>query len=182
MINQQSLYARGEVLYYGIYKRYWLDKANGVRNPDIDSFTYKIMDVKADKVPALKYFFNLLHRDVAQGVTICYVPSSDPANTNTGIRRIAENLCKHNGRIDANSCLERHTKIQSAKMGGERSMEVHYNSLRVVNTNLVQNRDVLLLDDVTTTNCSLLACKELLIRYGRARSVLCLALGQTEGF
>lgn len=179
MINRHSLYARGDILYYGIYKRYWLDKANDIKNPNINDFTYSVMDVKAGKIKALRHFFDLLHRDVDQGVTICYVPSSNPANINTGIKRIAYELCRY-GRIDATSCLQRHTEIQSAKMGGDRSKAVHYNSVRVVNRNLVQNRDVLLLDDVTTTNNSLLACKELLLRHGGARVVQCVALGQTE--
>lgn len=186
MIDLKFLSVEGEILYYGVYKRYWSDRENRVVNPELDDFTRAIMDVKANGMPekkrkALQRFSKLLNRDVALGTTICYVPSSDPEKTSTGIRSIAEVLCEY-GRIDATSCLERHVKIQSAKEGGPRNRQVHYNSIRVVNKHLVQDKDILLLDDVTTTSSSLLACKELLIKYGGARSVLCVALGQTEGY
>lgn len=52
------------------------------------------------------------------------------------------------------------------------------NSIRVEHAELIQGREVLLLDDVTTSGNSLVACRQLLLEAGAAR-VKYMALGRT---
>ncbi|WP_198156123.1 ComF family protein [Paenibacillus sp. D9] len=169
-----------KIWYLGVYKPYWVYTIDGkVVNPEFDTFSGRILDVKNSKLPALQDFFTRIDRNISQGVSLCVVPSHDPANTDSGMRWIAQKLAQ-NGRVDASSCLVRHTKIVKLAHGGDRSKSVHLNSIRVDNQHLVQNKAVLLLDDVTTSHNSLNACKELLLR-GGASIVQCLALAKTEG-
>lgn len=166
----------------GEYKPYRINTPDGkVVNPEFDTFSGRILDVKECKLSALQDFFERLDRNVSQGISLCVVPSHDPANTESGMKWIAQKLAQ-NGRVDATSCLVRHTKIVKLAHGGDRSKEVHLNSIRVENQHLVKDRAILLLDDVTTSNNSLKACQELLIRYGGATVVQCLALAKTEGY
>ncbi|WP_151736738.1 ComF family protein [Paenibacillus tengchongensis] len=165
----------------GMYKPYWVYTPNGkIVNPDFDTFSGRILDVKQSKLPALNDFFKRLDRNVSKGVSLCVVPSHDPANTESGMKWIAQRLAQ-GGRVDATSCLVRHKKIDKLAHGGERSKAVHLNSIRVDNQDLVKNKKVLLLDDVTTSNNSLWACQELLLK-GGATVVQCLALAKTEGY
>lgn len=169
------------IWHLGIYKPYWVYAIDGkVVNPEFDTFSRRILDVKNSKLTALQDFFTRLDRNVSQGVSLCVVPSHDPANTESGMRWIAQKLAL-NGRLDATACLVRHTKIVKLANGGDRSKAVHLDSIRVENQHLVKNKAVLLLDDVTTSNNSLLACKELLLKDGGATVVQCLALAKTEG-
>jgi predicted amidophosphoribosyltransferase len=87
-------------------------------------------------------------------------------------------LLARRNRTDATACLIRHTTINKLATGGDRSIEVHLNSIKVQNPNLIKDKRILLIDDVTTTHNSLFACKQLLLEAGAAQ-VYCLALGQT---
>ena len=80
-------------------------------------------------------------------------------------------------RIDASSCLVRVHKIEKLALGGPRSIDVHLDSVVVKNGELIQDELVLLLDDVTKTGNSLMACRKLLLD-GGAKAVQCAALGQ----
>jgi predicted amidophosphoribosyltransferase len=79
---------------------------------------------------------------------------------------------------DASGCLVRIKKIAKLAHGGDRSKNVHLESIEVRNPGLIKGRDVLLLDDVAKTGNSLEACAELLIKAG-ARSVECATIGKT---
>lgn len=166
------------ILSIGEYKPY---RIHGERNPLFDDFSKKILDVKDSKEFALEYFFTILDRNISKGVSLCVVPSHDPQNTESGMGWIAQKLAQ-NGRVDATSCLVRKSKILKLAHGGNRSKEVHLNSIDVNYRHIVKNKLVLLLDDVTTSNNSLLACKELLLRDGGASIVQCFALAKTEGY
>src|SRR5207248_321232 len=98
------------------------------------------------------------------------VPGHDPAKIGKGLKTLSAELAKNGDRIDGSDCLVRFKKIDKLAHGGDRSKDVHLNSVRVENSDLIKDRHVLLLDDVTKTGNSLTACSELLMAAG-ARSV-----------
>ncbi|WP_053058269.1 ComF family protein [Pedobacter sp. BMA] len=166
------------ISYLGEYHRYW-EVFREVKNPNFDEFSQRILRLKESEEEAMKYFFGKLNTILSDTEKcICYVPSSDKDKLSTGIRKLCAKLAAANKGIDFTNCIVRHTSIAKAAHGGRRSVQVHLDSLRVTNSELLSGKQVLLLDDVTTTGSSLLACKKLLIDAG-ASKVYCFALAQT---
>ena len=130
-----------------------------------------------NKTLALRQFFQDLNPLLATDIAVTAVPSHDPAASISGIQLLAQALAKQS-RIDATACLVRFKKIPKLATGGSRSVEQHLNSIRVEHAEIIQGREVLLLDDVTTSGNSLIACRQLLLAEGAAR-VKYMALGQT---
>ena len=118
----------------------------------------------------------------ADNAAVCVVPPHRVgACTRDGIGLVAKELCKKRPHvINARRSLYRHTKIKKLSGGGERSLQVHLDSIEVRHEHLIEGRNVLLLDDITTTGFSLCACRLLLLRAGAA-SVLMFALAKTKG-
>jgi predicted amidophosphoribosyltransferase len=165
---------QSDISYLGSYHKY---RIGSERNPAFDSHSSLILNLKNEYEQAITAFYNRIDPLLKDGIAICYVPSHDPEKSTSGIRTLASRLAA-NRRFDATSCIVRHTKINKLSSGGNRNITVHLNSLKVENPHLIMGKHVLLLDDVTTTNNSLNACRGLLLQAG-ASNVKCLALGQT---
>lgn len=169
----------GNIVSLGTYHPYWEDRWSRTRNPEFDERSGLILDLKDGSPKAIKHFSNELEPLLGEGFAICVVPSHDPEADDSGIGQLA--LCiaaTSSERIDASSCLVRTEKVAKLASGGDRSIEVHLRSIVVRNRDLIDDMEVLLLDDVTTTGNSLMACVHLLIEAG-AKKVQPAALAQT---
>lgn len=176
MYNQPNL-NQIPIVSLGEYHKYRLHD-NSV-NPNITPFSKRILSLKIDLSEyEINKFASEIDSLLESNVAICYVPSCDSTKDDSGVRRLARKVALKSSRIDATECIVRHTTIEKLAKGGNRSKQVHLSSLRVNNENLIRGKKVLIIDDVTTTNNSLLACKELLLE-AEASEVYCLALGQT---
>lgn len=165
------------IVHLGDYHKYWI--AENVVNPQFDRYSSSILALKRGEEYALEKFKRMVDSVIAaKNIVICYVPSCDKEKLNSGVKQLAARVSKNPYRTDGTSCIIRHTTIPKLAKGGARSKSVHMESLKIVNQHIIEGKQVLLIDDVTTTNNSLLACKELLLENGAA-SVYCLALGQT---
>ncbi len=166
------------VFEYGPYKPWGLHKAQGGDGSNYPTRSKKLLDLK-DKIPqAIEHFRSEVAPHLGAGIAIAIVPSHDPAKTDSGIRILGQRLAV-GGRVDATGCLVRHTKIPKLASGGDRSVTVHLESIRVDMASLIKGRRVLILDDVATTGNSLIACRQILLEAGAAE-VKCAALGKTE--
>lgn len=132
-----------------------------------------------NKSIALEQFRRRLDPLLAQGIAIAVVPSHQPAASPSGIQELAQRLAANN-RVDATGCLVRSRAIPKQAQGGVRSVERHLRTIEVRQVEMISGREVLLLDDVSTTGRSLEACKQLLLAAGAA-AVKCAVLGQTVG-
>ena len=164
-----------------VYHAYW-SVPKQVLNPAFDEFSGFILDLKKDpgnrkRDDAVSYFVNRLHSMIPLDWALAYIPSSDPQKVNTGIRQVARDLAVGR-RSDATACLVRARAIKSAHSGGSRGREMHLASIRLCERHLIENRNVLLLDDVTTSGGSMNACKHILLA-GGASTVTTMALGKT---
>lgn len=170
-----------QILFVGQYFKYWIS-GNGeerIHNPNFDEFSKNILNLKNGQEYAITYFLNRLKGHLGDDFVVCCVPSHDPENTQSGIQIVAQKLANPmSGIVDGTGCLVRTRKIAKLSGGGNRNIDVHLNSMEVRSPKVIHNKEVLLLDDVTTTHGSLLACKQLLQQAG-AKCVQCLALGQT---
>jgi predicted amidophosphoribosyltransferase len=163
-----------QIMYLGEYYPYW--RRGHQRNPNFDDFSNWILELKKNSQGAIQYFYNQINL-FSSGFVIAVVPSHDPNHTASGVTVLAKKLAS-NRRIDATSCLFRHEKIEKLAHGGQRNIQIHLDSIRCRYANLIKSHEVLLLDDVTTSNNSLNACKKILLDNG-ARLVQAFALAQT---
>jgi hypothetical protein len=177
-LNAGSLSVDDKGIYFlGQYTPYWIDHDARIRNENFTAFSGLILDIKESKPNGILTLASRLKSLINSGIPICIVPSSNPERSDSGMMRLAKLLTQY-GPLDATSCLQRTEKIPKLATGGDRDIETHLRTVQVVNPNLIRDKHVLLLDDVTTTGNSLLACKQLLLDAGAA-DVTCLALSKT---
>lgn len=157
---------------------YYPYTVHGVKNPKFDKTSGLLLDLKNRNSPAVAYFATKLMGVAKQGHVVCVVPSHDPAQKNSGVRDVANLLINKGILIDGTLCLDRTKLIQKLSAGGNRGIQTHLDSIAVINPNIVNGKNVILLDDITTSGHSLQVCKHLLLEAGAA-SVDCLAFGET---
>ena len=149
-------------------------------NPNFDEFSRLILDVKDQRKKGINYFTNRLRSILSdtEEYVICVIPTHAVGTAPSGIRTIAKQLCSH-PIIDGTDAISRAFEIQKKTVGGSRDMQLEIKSLAVTNESVVRGRQVLLLDDVTTTGTSLKAGKYLIEQAG-AEIVVLLALARTQ--
>jgi predicted amidophosphoribosyltransferase len=168
----------GKVAIYGDYKPWTAHKEAGGDWSTFDEHSRRILTLKEGNGASARYFADMIEPELADGTVIVTVPSHDPASPGTGLKTLAGHLAKNGGRIDGSGCLVRTKKIEKLAHGGDRSQEIHLQSIVVKNVNLIKGKNILLLDDVTKTGNSLEACTLLLLEAG-ARSVQRATIGKT---
>ena len=167
--------------YMGYYHSYWKwECGEKVRNSKFDNFSSIILDFKKGYAPVIEEFRKSVAKELGSDFPVCVVPShmASVDNSMSPTARLAKGLVKSNNLIDATNCILRVRSISKLSRGGNRDLAVHLNSVKVVNSDVIKGKTVLLLDDVMTTGNSLGACRQLLLRAG-AKNVLCLALAKT---
>ena len=149
-------------------------------NPNFDKLSRLILDVKYQRIKGISYFTNRLRSillDTGEYV-ICVMPTHAVGTAPSGIRTIAKRLCSP-PIIDGTDVISRVFEIPKKAIGGSRDLQLEIESLTLRNESIVKGRQVLLLDDVTTTGTSLKAGKYILERAGVALIAL-LALAKTQ--
>jgi len=145
--------------------------------------TDHIMKLKKEALSsAVDYFVEKLDEILAKGFPICMVPSSDSSKINHGLREVIRRLAQ-TSRVDATSSLIRHKPIPPSQSASyykfdRQDINRHLDSIKVIDSSLIRDRVVLLMDDIATTGTSFMGCRKLLLDAG-ASEVVCLALGVT---
>ena len=148
-------------------------------NPAFDEVSNKMLGVKGNDDDAISTFARAIDERMNEeaDITICVMPSHERGLKESGIRTIAKRLCK-NDIVDGTECLLRRRTIKTKHLNGNRDFSDEIDSLVVQRTDLIEDRIVLLLDDIYTTGTSVRAGRNKLKGSG-ARYVLCLVLGRT---
>lgn len=159
---------------------------------DMDKFSHMILNIKKDEreldpqsgeyyyyKKAINYFTNQLRSTLSdtEEYVICVIPTHAVGTEPSGIRTIAKRLCSP-PIIDGTGVLSRAFEIPKKTMGGSRDLQKEIESLIVSDENIIRDRQVLLMDDVTTTGTSLKAGKYRMKQAG-AKIVAMLALAET---
>jgi predicted amidophosphoribosyltransferase len=140
-----------------------------------------LLAVKDRSPAAINHFVHRLARwqSLPQGAVICTVPSHLPSRVLPGIRQVALRLCEMGDWIDGTHCLVRvHPVPRSLGRRKDRSIERHLMSIEVRDHASIKGRSVLLLDDICTTESSLKACEQILLKAGAAVVFKC-CIGRT---
>lgn len=173
-VNIMFLY-RSSILSLGWYYPAGHPKAD-------DRFSKMIIFLKRALPFAIAYFTkaiqNSLDRDANYFVVT--VPSHDPDFVN-GITKVAKQLCKVDKRfMDATEAVKRNTWADSFCKTNNRN-EHTLRSTIVINPQIIKNRNILLLDDLSSSGTSLLTVEKMLLEAGAA-SVTPLAMAQTIAY
>jgi len=166
---------QNKIFFYGKYHPY----RHGT-NPEFDDFSARLLDLKSDENNAVEYFFNLL-KDLNFDNTevIVIVPSHNPDNKMSPVKKLAMLLAEYKNWTDATDSIVRTHKINKLAYGGDRSLSTQLNSLTVKNKHLLINKNVLVFDDVTTSGNSLYATMKLLHKIN-IKSTWAYAVAHTE--
>ena len=172
---EKNMLALQEILDLGRYHP-WYEG----HNPNFDEFSRLILDVKNQRIKGINYFTNQLRSILSdtQEYVICVIPTHAVGTAPSGIRTIAKRLCSR-PIIDGTEVLSRTFEIPKKAIGGSRDLQKEIESITVRNESIVKDRQVLLMDDVTTTGTSLKAGRCVIERAG-AKIVALLALAKTQ--
>ncbi|MGI4789005.1 MAG: ComF family protein [Janthinobacterium lividum] len=155
-------------------------RADSPYNPslvrDHIAWTRLINALNAERQWPLKRLYEMLDPMLEPGIAIAAVPPHRAYQAFWPLRTLAQRLAA-NGRIDATSCLVRHTTIRRIIYGGPSTRALHRQTIQLEDKALVQCRHVLLLDDIAKSGASLVACREILQEAG-AEAVQAVALGR----
>lgn len=141
------------------------------------AWTKLINALSKDRQWPLKRVFALLDPMLEPGIALAAVPPHRAYQAFWPVRTLAQRLAASDGRIDATSCLVRHTTIRRIIFGGPSTRALHRETIQIEDDRLIQGRRVLLLDDIAKSGASLIACREMLLEAGAA-AVQAVALGR----
>lgn len=155
-----------------------------ILNPNYGEKENQIIKLKNGSNSAANYFYERMSiplskwNELNKKVSVTIVPSHSAGKRSSGMETVVEKICNDMGFENKVGFLERYEDIEKLSTGGNRSKAVHYASIRV--SGKASNSTILLLDDVTTSGNSLLACKNILEREGY--EVICLAIAKTKKY
>lgn len=179
MLFCEKIYSLSDYYPYKIYD----ENGISVINPDFSKLNGGyILDVKQNKEIGINYFVNQLLGmlnnvdNINDYEIITCVPGSEADTISPGLVKIMQGICNEFNTMTYVPLLQRYKTIAKLAHGGNRAVEIHLNSIKVLEQ--MENKKVILLDDVTTTGNSLKACTELLKDCG-ATEVVSIALGKT---
>lgn len=177
-----------EIYYIDDYYPYRIMNIYGekVINPKFTKLTGGyLLDVKNNVSEGINYYSSKIINELEAARhmdrlnLIMYVPSSKVGKESLGMRSILNLVVSKYPHVRILDSLERITTINKLATGGDRSIDLHLKTIRLNSTlNEIKGKNIFIIDDVTTTGNSLLACKSIVSKF-EPNAVLCIALAKT---
>jgi predicted amidophosphoribosyltransferase len=143
------------------------------------NLTRRILSLKRGyEIDYFAYVLESEYLNLKSPTYIAVIPSHDPNKQESGITQVARKLARNRNISNITDCLQRTVNRGKLSSGKNRSLKINIDSLKVTAPERIENKNILLLDDVTTTGNSLRAGAILLNESG-ASSVVLLALART---
>jgi len=162
--NLDLKYLKGNSLEFNYisdyYRKYHFGDIN--INTQYNEFCESLEGLKNNISNDIQIFFSLLKNIFSsEEFIIITIPSHNPKNNNTGIKRLAKLLIEHNKNIiDGTDILIRIKEIN--KHGQNRTLSEQYNSMILNKDISLKNKIILLFDDIYTIGNTINAAKKLI--------------------
>lgn len=150
----------------------------GSFNPTHDEMSRMIIALKDKNMFVIEAIVKNIIDKLPLVDVVCSVPSSDAEETENGIRLASKLIAQKLDVIDGTGCLYRTATRQRSCSGNRLDMSSHLSTLDVKDMHLIMGKNVLLLDDVTTSGRTIVACAKVLTNAG-AKSIYKYAIGET---
>lgn len=170
------------IFYNDIYNPYRYGENERFRGNE-DGSILRLKNNNKESIDKYSSLINLKLKNIkniidSKDVLIMSIPSSTVGKRN-GINIVAEFIAKENKFLDKSNRLIRTTDIPKLATGGRRHKDVHLNSIKYEKDECdLSDKIIILIDDVITTANSLIATREILIKYG-AKHIIALGLTRT---
>ena len=164
----------------GEYRPWNYHKEHGGTGSTWPEHSCRIMDIKKMRATGYRYFERGLLTIIAQtnADAVALVPGHDPESTRSGMRDIVEAYAPRAKVAVGVDYLKRTALIDKLAGGGDRSLQVHLDSIAANEAARFRGKSILLVDDVLTSGNSIIACRKILMTAGAAK-VHSLAFAQT---
>ena len=112
---------------------------------------------------------------------MCRIPSSNKDKISGCDDLIKKLSSKSSLLIDGSKCLQRIESIMPAHKGGIRSFDLHTKTSKINNLNLIENKNILLIDDIKTSGTSIDAFTHMLLK-AKPKTLTTFVFGITIGY
>jgi phosphoribosylpyrophosphate synthetase len=186
LANAEPKHLWTDIVAVRVYYPYWL--AGRERNPKFRREDGLVLDLKDNLDGGVKTAVQDFRKALqafglpskTRRVRLAVVPGHEarPSNEGRALSRVVAALVEESagGFLDGSGLLLRHATIDKLAKGGDRDVSIHLKSVGLAGK--VRDETLVVLDDVTTSGGSLVACRQLLRKAGAAR-IGALALGLT---
>jgi predicted amidophosphoribosyltransferase len=147
-------------------------------NKDYNNFCESVFQLKKNSEEDIQKMFNVLKDVFIGNFVIITIPSHDPNNKDTGIKRLAKMFIEYNNTIiDGTEYLIRIKEIDNHD-NKKRTIDEQYSSMKINENISIEKKHVLLFDDIYTTGNTINAAKRL-IEKGKPETIDKLTLAKT---
>ena len=113
-----------------------------------------------------------------EGKYIALVPSHTKGQWSSSMKKMTAKICANFKMVNYSDSIERTQDHPKLAYGGDRSIESHIQTLGVKPGCEIKGKEIIVMDDITTTGNSILACARVL-RDAGAKKVMAIALAKT---
>jgi|TARA_B110000483_G_scaffold129048_1_gene154698 predicted amidophosphoribosyltransferase len=161
---------------------YWTDIFNYIKNHTVDhDNSYLVLRALKERDATYVKFISERLNNILNNkeLTICRIPSST-SNTENGCDDVIRELTTLNSNYkDGRKCINRTVSIPKGHLGGERNINIHLLSSEIKNHELLNNKDILLIDDIITTGKSVEAFSKLINNKTKPKSLTIFVFSKT---
>lgn len=118
------------------------------------------------------------YTDRLSNTIVCVMPSHEAGQYSKGLTRLAAYLAFTYGMIDGEHLIKRKITHEKIASGGDRSVQKQIETLEISTDYAIAGKDIIILDDVTTTGNSIEAVRRLLYKYNVGK-IYAQTLGKT---